>query len=61
MTMFMPLDFQTLTSAVKELTLVTQPPHVPTLRGHTSAPATLVTVEMGQHAKVSCVLFLYSK
>ena len=38
--------FQTLTSAVKKLTLVTQPPHVPTLRGHMSAPATLVTMEM---------------
>ena len=45
--------FQTLTSAVKELTLVTQPRHVPTLRGHMSAPATLVTMEMELCAKVN--------
>ena len=45
--------FQTLTSAVKELTLVTQPRHVPTLQGHMSAPATLVTMEMELCAKVN--------
>ena len=47
--------FQTLTSAVKELTFVTQPPHVPTLRGHMSAPATKVTMEMGETVQVSQV------
>ena len=49
------LYFQTLTSAVKELILVTQPPHVPTLRGHMNAPATLVTMEMEQNVKVRSV------
>ena len=48
--------FQTLTSALKELTLATQPQHVPTLRGHMSAPATPVTMEMEQNVKVSQVL-----
>ena len=47
--------FQTLTSALKELTLATQPPHVPTLRDHMSAPATPVTMEMEQNVKVSQV------
>ena len=40
---------------MKELILVTQPPHVPTLRGHMSAPATLVTMEMEQNVKVRSV------
>ena len=51
----MPLHFQTKTSAVKELTPVTQLPHAPTLRGHMSALATLVTMEMERNVKVSPV------
>ena len=48
--------FQTLTSALKELTLVTQPPYVPTLQGHMSARATLVTMEMEETVQVSHVI-----
>ena len=43
---------------MKELTLVTQTPHVPTLLDLMSAPATLVTMEMEETVQVSHAITL---